>query len=325
MKELKRILSFRPLYRSVIWGGDRIGRYKGVELPGSCIGESWEISGVPGSVSLVDGGDFDGVSLNTLAETYGEAFLGRKVAATYDSTGFPLLIKFIDARDNLSLQVHPDERLARSRHNCNGKDEMWYVVDADKGAAILCGLKREMTPEHYDEAVKGNNLIDYVARHDSQKGQVYYIPAGTIHAICAGNLILEVQQTSDITYRIYDYDRRDKDGHPRQLHTAEAREAIDYTFPHDNRPTGEVITAPANDIVVSPHFKVDLLKVEQGKPVEINGTGDSFTIIVVIDGDVKALTGNEEREFGRGMTFLLSADIDRAVLSGDSTILRVTV
>lgn len=324
MKELKRILSFRPLYRSVIWGGDRIGRYKGVELPGSSIGESWEISGVPGSVSLVDGGDLDGVSLNTLAETYGEAFLGRKVAATYSSTGFPLLVKFIDARDNLSLQVHPGEQLARSRHNCNGKDEMWYVVEADKGAAILCGLKRKITPQHYDEVVRNNSLIDYVARHDSQKGQVYYIPAGTIHAICAGNLILEVQQTSDITYRIYDYNRRDKDGNTRQLHTAEARDAIDYTFPHENRPTGEVITAPANDIVVSPHFKVDLLKVDSEKPVEITGTGDSFTIIVVIDGNVNVNSGREERDFGQGSTFLLSADIDRAVLSGTATILRVT-
>lgn len=325
MKELKRILSFRPLYRTVIWGGDRIGRYKGVELPGSSIGESWEISGVPGSVSLVDGGDLDGVSLDSLAETYGEAFLGRKVAATYGSTGFPLLIKFIDARDNLSLQVHPDEQLARTRHNCNGKDEMWYVVEADKGAAILCGLKQELTPEHFDEVVKNNRLIDYVARHDSEKGQVYYIPAGTIHAICAGNLILEVQQTSDITYRIYDYDRRDKDGNTRQLHTAEAREAIDYTFPHENRPTGEVINAPANDIVVSPHFRVDLLRVDSKNQAEIKGTGDSFIIIVVIDGDVKAKTGSEERNFGRGSTFLLSADIDNAVLSGNATILRVTV
>ena len=325
MKELKRIFSFRPYYRTVIWGGDRIGRYKGVDLPGPSIGESWEISGIPGSVSLVDGGDFDGVSLNDLAETYGAAFLGRKAAATYESTGFPLLIKFIDARDNLSLQVHPDERLARIRHNCNGKDEMWYVVEADPGAEILCGLKREMTPDHFDEVVKGNRLIDYVARHDSEKGQVYYIPAGTIHAICAGNLILEVQQTSDITYRIYDYDRLDKDGNPRQLHTDEAREAIDYTFPHENHPTGEVINEPAEDIVVSPHFKVDLLKVEDQEQTIINGNGDSFTIIVVIDGHVHAKTATEERDFGRGNTFLLSADLDRTVLSGDATILRVTI
>ncbi len=319
MKELHRILSFRPQFSKVIWGGDRIGQYKGIELPGSNIGESWEISGLPGAVSVVEGGEFAGMSLNELAENFGESFLGKAVAKTYSQTGFPLLIKFIDAHHNLSLQVHPGEELARRCHGCNGKDEMWYVIDSNPGAKILCGLNKKMTPELFDQAVAGDNLIDYVLSYDSKRGQVYYIPSGTIHAIGGGNLILEVQQSSNITYRIFDYNRRDSNGQLRPLHIKEAREAIDYSFSEDS------INGTTECNIESAYFKANVYKVTEEKPINIYSNGDSFTIIVVIDGEVVASTPFEKRNFKRGSTFLLSADLENTKISGNATIMKVTI
>ncbi|MBD5199750.1 MAG: mannose-6-phosphate isomerase [Bacteroides sp.] len=319
MKELHRILSFRPQFSSVIWGGDRIGQYKGIELPGSNIGESWEISGLPGAVSVVDGGEFDGMSLTRLVDIFGESFLGKAVAAAYPYTGFPLLIKFIDAHHNLSLQVHPGEELARRCHGCNGKDEMWYVIDSNPGAKILCGLNQKMTPELFDKVVAENNLIDYIASYDSKKGQVYYIPSGTIHAIGEGNLILEVQQSSNITYRIFDYNRRDNNGQLRPLHIKEAREAIDYSYSEDN------VNGKSECNISSNYFKANVFNVKSDAPVNIVSNGDSFTIVVVIEGNVVVTTQFEKREFKRGSTFLLSADLATAEISGNATIMKVTV
>ncbi|MDE6643932.1 MAG: class I mannose-6-phosphate isomerase [Muribaculaceae bacterium] len=319
MNGLHRILSFRPQFSSVIWGGDRIGQYKGIELSGSNIGESWEISGLPGAVSVVDGGEFDGMSLTELAKSFGESFLGRVVAKTYPQTGFPLLIKFIDAHHNLSLQVHPGEELARRCHGCNGKDEMWYVIDSNPGSKILCGLNQKMTPELFDKAVAGDNLIDYIASYDSKRGQVYYIPSGTIHAIGEGNLILEVQQSSNITYRIFDYNRRDSNGQLRPLHIKEAREAIDYTYSEDS------INGKTECNIESKYFRANVCKVTEDKPLNIIGNGDSFSIIVVIDGEVEASTPFEKRKFKRGSTFLLTADLENTTISGNATIMKVTI
>ena len=225
---LDRPIHFAPYLKSVIWGGERIAPYKGILTDQSSIGESWELSAVPGHVSVVDRGPFAGKSLTDLIAGYKEDLVGREIYRRF-GTAFPLLIKFIDARADLSVQVHPDDELAARRHHCPGKTEMWHVIETAPDAKIYVGLKDRLTPDDYERRVADNTIMDVIDAYASRPGDTFFLPAGRIHAIGAGNLLAEIQETSDITYRIYDYDRRDKDGKPRELHTAEARDAIDYT------------------------------------------------------------------------------------------------
>ncbi len=217
-----------PYFKSVIWGGERICKYKGVEQTEEKIGESWEISAVPGHESVVAEGPYKGMRITELIDCFGAELLGSKVMERYDGK-FPLLVKLIDANDNLSVQVHPDDELAKKRHDSLGKTEMWYIIDADKGAKIYSGLNREMTPEEYVARVADNTIEETLAVHDSHPGDIFFLPAGRVHAIGAGNLLAEIQESSDITYRIYDYERRDAQGNARELHTELAKDAIEYT------------------------------------------------------------------------------------------------
>lgn len=214
--ELKEPLHFSPYLKSVIWGGEAIAPFKGIVTDQKSIGESWEISAVPGKVSVVDRGTFKGKSFTELIEEFGPALVGGKVYETYGKN-FPLLIKIIDAKDNLSVQVHPDDELAEKRHHCPGKTEMWHIIDTAPGAKIYVGLKQSITPDEYEHRVADNTIMDVIDSYDSAPGDTFFLPAGRIHAIGAGNLLAEIQETSDITYRIYDYDRRDADGNPRLL------------------------------------------------------------------------------------------------------------
>lgn len=216
-----QLLKFRPILKSVVWGGEKIAPFKGIVTDQTRIGESWEISGVPGNESVVADGPDAGLTLRQMIEKYGAALVGQKNYERFGST-FPLLIKIIDAAGDLSLQVHPDDDLARRRHGSLGKTEMWYIVDTEPDAAIVSGLSREITPDEYAARVADNTLLDVVAHHVSHPGDVFFLPAGRIHAIGAGNLLVEVQETSDVTYRIYDYGRLGADGKPRQLHIPQA-------------------------------------------------------------------------------------------------------
>lgn len=199
-------LKFKPYLCSKVWGGEKIAAFKGVYTTRNRIGESWEISAVEGHVSVVSEGPFAGKSLTELVNEYGATLVGQKVFEK-NGTEFPLLIKFIDAKDNLSIQVHPDDGMAsRIGPGLKGKTEMWYVVGADKGARLLSGLTQEITPEEYEEKVKDNTITDVLASYDVHPGDVFFLPAGRIHAIGAGTFVAEIQQTSDITYRIYDYE-----------------------------------------------------------------------------------------------------------------------
>ena len=212
---------FQPILKSTIWGGEKIVPYKHIASDQKQVGESWELSGVKGNESVVAGGPEAGTTLPGLIARHGAALLGKANAARFGQE-FPLLIKFIDARQDLSIQVHPNDALAWERHKSKGKTEMWYVVDADKGARLRSGFAKQVTPAQYEASVEDNTITDLLAEYEIHPGDLFFLPAGRVHSIGAGAFIAEIQQTSDITYRIYDYGRLGADGKPRQLHIPQA-------------------------------------------------------------------------------------------------------
>lgn len=275
-------LKFNPILKSLIWGGDRIAPFKQIETDQKNIGESWEVSQVKGEVSVISNGELAGQSLSDVIHNYKADLLGKKV---YDKFGedFPLLIKFIDAKDNLSIQVHPDDELAKIRHDSFGKTEMWYVMDATPDAKILCGFTEVITPEQYVQKVNDNTIMDVIKSHDAKAGQIFYLPAGRIHAIGAGSFVAEIQQTSNITYRIYDFDRRDAQGNPRELHTELAKDALDYTVLDNYLSDYETKVNEVNQVVESPYFTTNVLNLTDA--IHINNLSkDSFVIYICMGG-----------------------------------------
>ncbi len=313
-------LKFRPILKSVIWGGEKIRTFKGIETDQTKIGESWEVSGVPGNPSVVDNGPDAGKTLPELLEKYKGALVGNKVYERYGDT-FPLLIKIIDAAGDLSLQVHPDDELAKKRHNSLGKTEMWYIVDRDPGAVICAGLTKDITPDEYEAKVNDNTLMDVVAHHESNPGDVFFLPAGRIHSIGAGNLLVEVQETSDVTYRIYDFGRVDaKTGKPRELHVEQARDAIDYTvYPNYKSEASQEVDGISR-LVSCDHFSVYRIKVA-GHRV-LNPIVDSFSTLTCIDGE---LTVTDDRgnsvSLRRGESVLIPAMAKSFTLDGDGEVI----
>ena len=225
-------LLFEDNFHSTVWGGNRLKPLKGLPADDEPVGESWEVSAVPSSTSVVKNGPLAGLSLLEVVDRYGELLLGKAVTQRYGGV-FPLLVKFIDARADLSIQVHPDDHLAHERHQCFGKTEMWYVMKAEPGAYLYSGLAEPISRYEYEHRVADGSICDVLARHEVKAGDVFFIPAGRIHAICGGILLAEVQQSSDVTYRIFDYNRPGLDGKPRQLHTELAVDAIDFNIPSE--------------------------------------------------------------------------------------------
>lgn len=282
-------LKFKPYLKPTVWGGDKILRFKGSgsEEPDSGqipVGESWELSGLRGFESVVAEGELSGRNISELTAQYRETLLGRKV---YASAGdeFPLLIKFIDAKADLSVQVHPDDALAQKCYGpgAKGKTEMWYVIGAGPGAFLYNGLKEPLTPEEYAKRVEDNSITEVLVKHYPAPGDMFFIPAGRIHAIGAGCFIAEIQQTSDTTYRIYDYGRPGLDGKPRELHTELAKEAIDYNT-YDNYRIGIEEKENGRIATVScPYFSTGVLTT--GKPCHLDLRDlDSFLILICIKG-----------------------------------------
>lgn len=227
-------LLFKDNLHVIVWGGNRLEALKGMSADDRTVGESWEISAVEGSESIVENGPLEGYTINRLIAEYGEELMGRRISQVHGSE-FPLLVKFIDALGDLSIQVHPNDELARQRHGKLGKTEVWYVMDALPGASVLLGFREQIRPEEYAAKVADGSIVDSLARLEVKAGDVFFIPAGRVHAICHGILLCEIQQSSDVTYRLFDYHRLGLDGKPRQLHTEEARDAIDYKVYDDYR------------------------------------------------------------------------------------------
>lgn len=299
-------LKFDPILKSIIWGGSDICKFKGIEPQQDGIGESWEVSGVDGNISVVDEGNLKGKNLQELIAEYKERFVGKHNFERFGTT-FPLLIKFIDARDNLSIQVHPDDKLAKERHNSFGKTEMWYVINAAPGAFLYSGFEKQLTPDEYVKSIEDNTFVDYLAKHDVKKGDSFFLPAGRVHAIGAGTFIAEIQQTSNITYRIYDYNRKDANGNGRELHTELAKDAIDYKLYNSYKLNYEHKENEAVELESCQYFTTNLLELDEPKTLD-QSSKDSFIIYICMDGACEISDASKTRvEIKQGTTVLIPA------------------
>ena len=316
-----QLFRFELNLKTVLWGGGKIAAFKGITLDNGLVGESWEISGLKGHESVVSHGEDAGLSLRQLIKKYRSQLVGKRIYRAH-GTEFPLLIKFIDANNDLSVQVHPDEDLARSRHHCCGKTEMWYIIDAQPGASLLAGMSRTITPQEYLQHMANGTLLDVLMRHETHAGDIFFLPAGRIHSIGAGNLVLEVQQASDITYRVYDYNRLDINGKPRTLQTDLAIDAIDYTvssdclrhYPHDKG---------CISLIKSIFFDVGRVTVDGC--CEVPMPYDAFLCLTCIGGNATIDYGGSKSEtINQGESLLVPACVEHLTLNGSATIITVT-
>ena len=300
-------LTFKPILKSVIWGGSQICPFKGITPTEEGVGESWELSHVDDNFSVVAEGELANKSLDELIKEYGKELVGGKVMERFGSR-FPLLIKFIDARDNLSIQVHPDDELAKVRHNSFGKTEMWYVSKADKGASLYSGFSQQIDKEEYVKRVGNNTIMDVLKKYDVSEGDVFFLPAGRVHAIGAGCFIAEIQQTSNITYRIYDYNRKDKNGNTRELHTELAKDAIDYTLYPDYRTHYKAHTNATVNLADCKYFTTNLIELDTVMVRDFEEL-DSFVVYICMEGSATLRDSNGyEIRIHQGQTALIPAN-----------------
>ncbi len=314
---------FIPILKSPLWGGEKIATYKQIATDRKQIGESWELSGVEGDVSVVAEGPDAGKTLTELLARDKERLLGSRNYERF-GTEFPLLIKFIDAREDLSIQVHPDDRLAWERHRSKGKTEMWYVVAADEGAHLRSGFTRQVTPAEYEKSVADDTITDLLTDHEVRPGDVFFLPAGRIHSIGAGSFIAEIQQTSNITYRIYDFNRRDANGNLRELHTEQAKEAIDYSVEADYRTRYEAVKDRPVELVACPYFTTTLYDLTRPCEIDLAAT-DSFLVVMCIEGS-GTLTDDQgsAMPLRQGETVLVPASAKSLSVSPQSSIKLLT-
>lgn len=317
-------LKFNTILKTVVWGGEKIAPFKGIETQQHNIGESWELSGVKGNESVVAEGPLAGKTITELAQEYKGALLGEKVYAK-TGTEFPLLIKFIDARDDLSIQVHPDDALAAERHNgSKGKTEMWYVVQADEKAHLMSGLTKKITPEEYAAKVADNTITDVLHDYNVAAGDVFFLPAGRIHSIGCGCFIAEIQQTSDITYRIYDFGRTGLDGKPRELHTELSKAAIDYTVLEDYKTAYNEVKNAENEIVSCEYFTTSLYDLTEPVTASVK-EHDSFMIVICTGGNGQ-LTDSEGNTvtLRQGETVLIPAATESVTFTPSGSLKLLT-
>ena len=311
------VLKFEPLLTPFVWGGERIAPYKGLASTEKHIGESWELSGVEGRISVVADGPLAGKTINEVVKEYREELVGKHVYAKTGDT-FPLLFKFIDAHKDLSIQVHPNDELAARQHDgACGKTEMWYVIAAEPGAKLYSGLKTAITPEELERRAADGSITEVLACFEVQPGDVFFLPAGRIHAICSGCFIAEIQQTSDFTYRIYDYGRLGLDGKPRQLHLPQAKEAVDYKV-YDHYRTEYT---PAQDeeveLISCPYFSTSVLDLTLPYAKDLSEI-DSFFTVMCLSGSGMLEVDGEEVPIRQGETVLIPASADDLCLVPDA-------
>ena len=312
-------LTFAPLLKEVIWGGSDIRPFKGLESDDKKIGESWEISHVDDNFSIVAEGALAGKNLDELIDLYGERLVGKSVQKRFGHR-FPLLIKFIDARDYLSIQVHPDDELGMKRHNSFGKTEMWYVINAAPKAKLYSGFAVQSSPEDYVRRIEEGTIVDALAEYEVRPGDVFFLPAGRVHAIGAGCFIAEIQQTSNITYRIYDYDRTDAAGNKRELHTELAKDAIDYHLEKDYRTAYTPVADQPVHLVECQYFETNLLDLTQ--PISRDWSQlDSFVIYICMEGKVtlRDAQGNEV-SLHQGQSVLVPAENPSLTLTPEGSV-----
>lgn len=291
-------LKFNALLKSTLWGGDKIIPFKNLDIQQENVGESWEISGVKDNETIVADGPYAGKKLNELVEELKGKLVGEDNYQRFGNE-FPLLIKFIDARQDLSIQVHPTDEIAKMQGKERGKTEMWYLMDSDKDATLLCGLKKKITPEEYAQMVENDTIVDAIDRYEVKEGDCFFLPAGRIHAIGTGCFLAEIQQTSDVTYRIYDFKRKDKNGNYRQLHTKEAAECINYNVESNYRTEYTPVKDQGVSLVQCPYFNTAVYDLNEPMTIDYSEL-DSFVILIGVKGNA-TITDNE------GNTFTLQA------------------
>ncbi|MBN2519562.1 MAG: class I mannose-6-phosphate isomerase [Bacteroidales bacterium] len=300
-------LKFKPIYKDKIWGGDKIRTLLNKDFsPLPNCGESWEISGVEKEISIVKNGFLATNNLQELIEVYMGDLIGDHIYYKFGDE-FPLLIKFIDANDDLSIQVHPNDYLSKERHNAFGKTEMWYIIDADRGAQLISGFNKKLTKKEYIQHLK-NNTVEKILNYEKVKqGDVFFMPSGRIHAIGSGILLAEIQQTSDITYRIYDYNRKGTDGKPRELHTGLALDAIDFNFYKNYRTDYENQLNEFSNIIKCDYFIASILEFNKSINKDYNLI-DSFVIYICLEGDIEIIDQYKNNtRLEKGETILIPA------------------
>lgn len=319
------ILKFVPQFKSVLWGGKRIATYKGLPSQGDHIGESWELSGVPGHESVILDGPFKGQNLHEVMLSHAREILGEHLFAKHGSE-FPLLIKVIDSDDDLSIQVHPDDKLAAKRHHCPGKTEMWVCVDPQHNAYLYAGFNTTLAPKEYIESIKDNTIVSKLGKYYTQKGDVFFLPAGRVHSIGKGNLLIEIQQTSDITYRIYDYDRRDANGNPRQLHVAESIDAVNFDDINGCAPY-RIKGKPGSEeiIAVCDYFTTTAVNVCGELSLDLSAR-DSFTILIAAEGHAPVIDSEGMvTVIPQGSAALIPASMPRVTIRGNCKIITTYI
>jgi len=314
MKKQLYPLKFKPILKEKIWGGEKLNQQLNKDSKSKELGESWEISAVPEDVSVVINGKLKGKSLQELLEFYKSDFLGKKNYKRFGNI-FPLLIKFIDAKQDLSIQLHPDDELAKKRHNSFGKTEMWFVMQADVDANLIVGFNQKVDKETYLKHLKDNTLTQILNFDKVKEGDSYFIEAGRVHAIGAGVMLAEIQQTSDITYRVYDWDRVDADGNERELHNDIAIDAFDFNMKDDFKIVYRKKKNIPNKMVSCPFFTTNFIEIDSD--LEKRNSNDSFIIYLCVDGQVEVSTGNLNTIISKGETLLIPAAIKNYILKAD--------
>jgi len=314
-------LQFEPILKERIWGGEKLKTILNKPITSRITGESWELSTVEGDVSVVANGELKGKSLMELIDESPNEILGTEVYKRFGKQ-FPLLFKYLDAREDLSIQVHPNDKLAKERHNSFGKTEMWYVTQADADARIIVGFKEDSSKEEYLKHLNDKTLVSILDTVKAKPGDVFFLETGTVHAIGAGLVVAEIQQTSDITYRLYDFDRKDAQGNTRELHVDLALDAINYNKV-DTQKKYETKTNTSNVVVDCPYFTTNFLPLEN--KLEVSKSGASFTVYMCIEGSFEIEYSGFKQTYIKGDTILVPAEINTFILNGNASILEIYI
>lgn len=304
---MNQFLKFQPILKNKIWGGEKLITVLNKDSDSQTLGESWELSDVEGDTSIVANGELKGRDLKEVIQEYKGALVGDSIYQAFGDK-FPLLIKFIDAKEALSIQLHPQDELAKKRHNSFGKTEMWYVMQADEKANLIVGFQKDSNKEEYLHHLNNKSLLDILNVDEVQKGDVYFIPTGRVHAIGAGVMLAEIQQTSDITYRVYDWDRQDAEGNYRELHTEEAIDAIDYSSQPSYKTAYHKTQNESTEMVSCPYFTTNVLPVQGALNIN-HEDKSSFVIYLCVDGSAQFSAGEVQASLQMGETLLVPASL----------------
>jgi len=316
-------IKFKPILKERIWGGNKLETVLHKETKLNKVGESWELSDVKGDASVITNGPLEGMSLNELQTKLGPDLIGEKNFKIFQNK-FPILIKFIDAKEDLSVQLHPNDKLAAERHDSYGKTEMWYVIQADKDSKLIVDFNQDMDKEKYLKHLNNKTLPGALNFEKVKEGDTYFIEVGRVHAIGAGVLLAEIQQTSDITYRVYDWDRVDTKGNSRELHNDLAIDAIDFNMPDNYKVKYDKTQNRSNQMVSCPYFTTNYL--DLSKPIDKINNYDSFIIYICVEGEAQIKTNSYNEFIKKGETVLLPACIKNySIVSNSSKLLEVYV